>query len=947
MDKRLTRVLAVAALVSASIAASAVPAKRVYIDLPQPDGTTVKVMRVGDEFTHYYLSEDGLPLLADAEGCLRYALLDASGRVALSDARATDVRRRSASARSLVSAVDATAVEKAIFSERERVSRRKSIPQNGMGLFSTSFPSKGDIRGLVILVEYSDYKFQTSDVESYFTDMLNKDGFNRYGGTGCAAEYYREQSGGQFRPVFDVLGPVTLPNKRSYYGGNDYYGDDKHPEEMVIHACDILDDQVDFSKYDMDGDGTIDNVFVFYAGQGEASYGPDESVWPHSWEIVDGTGARHYYDGVLLDRYACSNEWEQNRPDGVGTFIHEFSHVMGLPDLYHTQSSSATYTPNAWSVMDYGPYNNDGCTPPNYSTYERNALGWIDLKVLDGPESVVLQPLGDSNSGCIVQTSKNTEYFLFENRQQKGWDAYLPGHGMLIWHVDFVQSVWDGNSVNNSRSHQYVDIVEANNRTNSASPTTMAGYSWPGTTGATEFTSSTTPAFTTWTGLPVNLPITNIIESQSGVISFDVAGGNREIFAPTNLTATPRADGTVLLSWSEADFATDYLVDVYPAAGGTADSVCKDVPTGGKLTYVAEGLASETEYFFTVRTVAGSKVSEPSQEMSFTTLRLSFEFETPVSNAASSLTENGFTANWEPVEGAVSYLLTVYTTTRGEDRTDVVDFGRSGDTEMTLPAGWSFSGASNNLYSKTSSNMAGNSVPSLKMNVNGHTLDSPLYDTPVVGLEFWAKGASADAANMLEILGRSSTEDEWISLYNIQPLDNKSGGVHSPAIPGGMRQIRFIYHKSGNGNCALDDVVLRTTGETRSAVAGFDGLDVGSATSWIVDLPSRGTGFYSYEVVAVNAEGMQSKTSRAIDVELPESTGISEVAGDGVLSVCGRRVIYTGAGGALVEAYNVSGVAVARVVADASGSASFVLPAGGMYIVRAGSAVAKVVARAD
>ena len=140
---------------------------------------------------------------------------------------------------------------------------------------------------------------------------------------------------------------------------------------MVIEACRQLNPEIDFSQYDLDNDQYIDNVFIFYAGQGEASGGSSDCVWPHSWEVeIAEMGSQHIFDNVHLNRYACSNEWELSalgygyRPVGIGTFIHEFSHVMGLPDLDSTQYVEDTFTPGAWSVMDYGPYNNYGCTPP-------------------------------------------------------------------------------------------------------------------------------------------------------------------------------------------------------------------------------------------------------------------------------------------------------------------------------------------------------------------------------------------------------------------------------------------------------------------------------------------------------------------------------------------------------------------------------------------------------
>ena len=291
-----------------------------------PDGSTVKVTLNGDENCHYYLSEDGLPLTTDSEGYLRYTSIAADGTLQLSDIAVTDAAHRAPAARRLASGIDPEAVIKAI-RERAALSPRSTKsretdkqraraaaqalsnaaeglpPQSGLGLFDNTFPAKGEIRGCVILVEYTDVKFTTGKPEEYFSALLNEEGFSRHGGTGSARDFFIDQSGGIFRPTFDVYGPVTLPNRRRYYGANDYYGNDQAPEEMVIHAAQALDPDVDFSIYDYNDDGRLDNVFIFYAGQG---------------------GKHVTVDGLLLDHYACTNEISGNTPAGIGTFVHEF-----------------------------------------------------------------------------------------------------------------------------------------------------------------------------------------------------------------------------------------------------------------------------------------------------------------------------------------------------------------------------------------------------------------------------------------------------------------------------------------------------------------------------------------------------------------------------------------------------------------------------------------------
>ncbi len=569
-------------------AASAVPAKPGLITYTQPDGSEVKVRLCGDERAHFYLSEDGY-LLTNDKGTFYYADAAEDGALVKSEFRLSAPRDSRAEA--FVQSVDMTKV-------RERLAKRATLSKFtpaeetlktrlktraadnssqapyplGPGLFpDASYPAYGDQKGLVILVEYNDVKMTVQNPADYFSRMLNEDGFSDYKGTGSAREYFIESSMNAFRPEFDVYGPVTLSRNMSYYGGNDRYGNDKNPERMIIEACELIDDEIDFSEYDRDGDGIIDNVFVFYAGRGEASGGDDDTIWPHAYNITYAFPAAQYmFDGVQLDRYACSNEWEGTRPDGVGTFIHEFSHVMGLPDLYDTfdqKGAAAPTTPGSWSVMDVGPYNNNGCTPPLYSAFERYALGWIEPMVLDKAADISLPAIGE-NVAAIVNTSNPNEYFLFENRQKTSWDKYIPWHGMLIWHIDYNDAVWDRNEVNNTKNHQYVDIVEA-------SVSQERTYSFPGLTKKTEFTYNSNPAMETWAKEDLETPITDIAETD-GIITFKVKGGNSGAVAITtdsnSLDCTAENGNIIVSGLTEGSEARAFDLAGKAIASGNASS---------------------------------------------------------------------------------------------------------------------------------------------------------------------------------------------------------------------------------------------------------------------------------------------------------------------------------------------------------------------------------------
>jgi len=584
--------------------AHAVPARPGLRNVTMPDGTSLNVRLVGDEFFHQYFTEDGFPLVQD-NGFFYYADLTADGQLINSRIVASPASDRTAEARSFVAGIEMKTLEQRISSRAARSERRHRMAEimsvnegarksatrasgsslddgplydQGYGLFpGTPFPAYGHRRALVLLVEYQDVKFSdvyTVDAKDYFTRMLNEDGFSDLGATGSAAQYFKENSGYTFLPQFDVFGPVTLSQNQAYYGGNNYSGDDLRPHMMAKEACDQLDDEVDFSVYDTNNDGLIDNVFVFYAGTGEASSMKADDVWPHSWTMsAAGLDASEVtYDGKRLENYTCSNEWvtdefgRNGRPDGIGTFVHEFSHTMGLPDLYATTYSSS-FTPDEWSVLDYGPYNNDGMTPPNYSAFERYALGWIKPREVGDPVSARL-PVITENVCAIIRTQRPTEFFLLENRQKQGWDKYIPGHGMLVWHVDYNESVWRRNAVNNTPSHQYVDLVEADNTRTASS---RAGDSFPGTKNVMSFTADTTPAMKTWAGVALNCPLTDIKE-QDGFIYFDVAGGapNAMLNAAENVETSDIMPESFIIRWTPQEDC-EAIVNVFNLPGDDVD----------------------------------------------------------------------------------------------------------------------------------------------------------------------------------------------------------------------------------------------------------------------------------------------------------------------------------------------------------------------------------------
>ena len=368
---------------------------------------------------------------------------------------------------------------------KEPVHPRIHKVDNGIRSAAARRNGNGDMRGLVILAEYSNLGFQPENDRDGFDSLMNAVNYTYNNATGSVRKYYADQSNGLFDMQFDVVGPVLLPHEMAYYGtdvdtdAGDY---DQYSADLVMDACFIADSvwNVDFSQYDRDGDGVIDFVFIIYAGYGQADGGASTTIWPHEWDIeavlaFGYTNQSEYYcdydpntgiihgenlpvlDGCTLMSYACSNERRRSGGvrNGIGTACHEFGHVLGLPDHYLTTydppMEDAGEEPYNWSVMSHGSYNNNGRTPPNLSVFDEYTLGWITPEQLSGYRSVTMPADGQTyyayTDGTLSATSPDTIWY-FENRQCSGWDEYLPGWGMLVWRVVYNEEDWNDNAIN-------------------------------------------------------------------------------------------------------------------------------------------------------------------------------------------------------------------------------------------------------------------------------------------------------------------------------------------------------------------------------------------------------------------------------------------------------------------------------------------------------------------
>ena len=583
MNKRTTS-LAVAAMVAAS--ALAIPARPIKHQVRQTDGTTLTITVRGDENFHFTCTEDGMPVVKNSNGTYCYAKLTSAGIMATSQI-AHNAEQRSSEELSFLKAYDkeASAIrslgkEKAQQRNASRMARlmkrgtvdnqgRAKVQQKDMaGAWGgEGIGVTGKRKGLVILVNFKDKKMQTKHSLEEWKNYFNEEGYSKMGNSGSVHDYFKAQSYGQFDLEFDVVGPVTVSKNMAAYGGNDAYGNDKDPAGMVYEACKLVDSQVNFADYDWDGDGIVDQVYLIYAGYGEASAYDvyPETIWQHEWNLASA-GYSLNLDGVNIDTYGCSSEligYTGTDMDGIGTACHEFSHCLGLPDIYDTDYSGGFGMGN-WDVMDAGSYAGDGYKPVGYNTYEKWVSGCMQPTELKSACFVKnLKPLSESPESYIIYNDNTpTEYYLLENRQLKGTDTELPAHGMLVIHVDYSKSAWENNGVNDLKSHQRFTIVPADNTLTENDET---GDTYPGTSRNTSLTDESTPAAALFNANSdgrkfLGKPVTEIAESE-GQISFTFMGGET-INTPQNPTTASVTDNSFTAQWADVEGAESYNLQI-------------------------------------------------------------------------------------------------------------------------------------------------------------------------------------------------------------------------------------------------------------------------------------------------------------------------------------------------------------------------------------------------
>ena len=583
-------------LLFAAMTAGAVKMKPGINIIKQADGTTITVRAYGDEDLSYFLASDGTLLYQ--EGTNFYiAGVKADGTLYSTGVLAHEPSMRTIKEISAIKAQNA----KAFYNSMETQAKANKVRREPMTPDNSLLPSLGKHKIPVIRVEFSDVEFSVENPKATFDKYLNgKELFNKETDPemgqnyASVAKYFKDMSFGKFEPEFEVYGPVNLGKPLATYGAG--YSSQENMGLLLTDACTAVDDEVDFTQYDSNDDGNIDLIYIIYAGFSQSIAGNStDCIHPKSGYL----SLAKSFDGMDVKRYGVNNELngtpadQANGPiiNGIGLFCHEFSHCMGLPDLYPKSGSIAEACINQnmdyWSLMDAGEYTANGYRPTAYTAWERERLGWMEIGTLTGPSNVELKSLDEGGAAFRIYNDKDEtghEYYIVENVQNNGWNKNLFGNGLMVTHVDYLSSQFSlgGCKVNNTEGHprmhvmaadgmfvpeyflgstiedSYITFLKEHNADLVAKyggqvfsiddyKAEAAGDLFPGTSNATSLTDDSQPMKAwTYNGETMGKPITDITnDTEKGIVSFKFMGGGEPVDGINEVTVNKTTDSRV------------------------------------------------------------------------------------------------------------------------------------------------------------------------------------------------------------------------------------------------------------------------------------------------------------------------------------------------------------------------------------------------------------------
>jgi len=507
----------VLAIMQSTIASPAYPKP---IQFTQPNGSTVTITLKGDEHTKWAATTDGYTLMSSATGYYEYAITDSRGFLIPSGVAAKNAEKRTTEDLSLLSGIS-----KGLLFSREQNQMLKSIRAIRRAEAKRAFPTTGNRKLICILMGFKDNAF--SKTQADFNNLFNQVNYTTNGATGSVKDFYLENSYSKFNLTVTVAGPYTASQNMAFYGANGSDDMDVKPDTLVTEAVIAADATVNFADFDNDNDGSVDGVYVIYAGYGEEAGAPAEAIWAHAWEIPP-TDPLTKYDGKIITNYSCSAELEGTSGStmtAIGVICHEFGHVLGAPDYYDTDYETGGQFDGTgdWDLMAGGSWNNSGITPAHHNAYTKVMVyGWGTATTLVAGSTIsMLSSKTNEKAFYRMNTATPDEYFLVENRQKTGFDADVPGHGLLIYHVD--KDILDHYNANdiNAQAPQMMYPVCASATSDPKSSVTSYGLinsskcTFPGTSNKNKFSNETIPSAKSANGLRTEVSLTNITENTT------------------------------------------------------------------------------------------------------------------------------------------------------------------------------------------------------------------------------------------------------------------------------------------------------------------------------------------------------------------------------------------------------------------------------------------------
>ncbi|MDD3320756.1 MAG: M6 family metalloprotease domain-containing protein [Paludibacter sp.] len=909
----------------------------------QPDGTKLTIRLNGDEYFNYRSTLDGYSLVKNSEGFLTYAEPDSLGHFKSTNVIAKEIDKRTLIERAYLQGLNKNIDFSKINQLRRSMWKAKSVTETSP---QKAYPISGTPKSIVILVNFTDVTFTVANTKTAFTNLLNEKGYATNGGTGSARDYFRDNSTGVFDPEFDVVGPYNLDHDMSYYGANDASDNDSNPRQMVIDACaKAAAAGVDFSQYDTDNDGVVDNVFIYYAGYNEAEGGPENSIWPHRWTLANKSTK---FNNVAIYDYACTSELRSSSGQnmcGIGTFCHEFGHVLGLVDYYATDGAEH-HTLYTWNIMDTGAYLNNGRTPPSYSAYDRFFIGWLNPVELKDFGEYTLDTLSTTNTAYIITQDGNhnlnganpspVEFFTLENRQKVGWDRFLPYHGMLITRIYYNASTWDANTPNNDPLSMGVDIMEADGV---ATDNSSSGDPFPGAANITEYN------LVLRNNTDIHKPLKNIRETN-GKIIFNF-GSNFTVIEKIDAFSTVQGIPSELQSLiiSGSNLTSNISISL---SADTLFQIKKDTDSetawGQSITLITEGtIVSATNIQIRYNPTVPSYTKTHTDKIVFQSGSDYYELaltgtstrkvsvEKPIAMEPDNITFSGFKANWNTVFDATGYYLTIYSL---KDAASILNEGF--DNGLTPSKDWTI-----NVSTISSSTIySGIATPSLQFSNTGESVESQKFLLPAISLSFYIRSMGAkNGGFIVEALTDQNIWEEIDSIPVTTSLNEKNK-TYSFSTSNQYYKFRFRYFK-GIGSITFDDVAV-----------GFDEtIEYIDSDKWVselsevvYDLQPNTEYLYFVKASDKNTEFQYENITEMSNTIIVKTLGYPLDSGLlAVPDVEGNVKVFLPTKEAKLYVYDIQGKCVRIISPVTSVFQIFDLPRGHVYILKANNRLIKVI----